>query len=111
MVIIENADHARILEPVTHFSSFYVRKKSVAVAEDGEEQADGSLLFKETDFHNWKKLSNTCAHANEGYQESAKILSGDIWVLSDFVTELKAARDRKLKTHMWDNNTKNLIER
>ena len=93
-VAIEKPDTTKVSEQVTLFSSFYVRKSSIAPSWLAEKQPDGSIVFKEEDFHEWPKLSDNWAHANPGYQQCAKILCEDAFELSDFVEALAKADER-----------------
>ncbi len=94
-VIIEHPNNTQSPEQVTHFDSFYIRGKGVASDKSAKKQTDGSLLLKESEFHDWLTHSNTNAHANSGYQGSAKILSQDLHLLMAFVDTLQEAHDRK----------------
>ena len=94
-VVIEKEDMTQVSEPVAVFSSFYIRGNSIAPIRFAEEQPDGTMLFKEGDFHNWIKASNDSAHANPGFQKCAKILSDDWLDLSEFVEELSSAKQKR----------------
>ena len=105
IVTIEKDDKTQVQEPVTLFSDFYVRGKGVVPDTMAQTQSDGTVLLKEKDFHDWWKLSDTCAHANAGYQESAKILSEDMQYLSAFVADLTDAFDVKIQSEIRTNKT------
>ena len=102
---IEKADKTRVQESITLFSDFYVRGKGVAPDTMAQTQSDGTILVKEKDFHDWWKLSDTCAHANAGYQESAKILSEDMPYLSAFVADLTDTFNRKIQSKIRTGKT------
>jgi len=95
-VTIEKPDKTRTQETITLFSSFYIRGKGIVPDTLAKPQPDGSILLKEVDFHDWYKLGDDCAHTNEGFKESAKILSEDMPFLSDFVSDLTDVFDQKI---------------
>ena len=99
-ITVERSDKTKTPETVTLFSTFFVRKNGIAPCEIAQEQPDGTILFKEKDFHNWIKHAKTVAHAHEGYQESSKILPEDLLNLSDFVEELSEAYHRKCSSQI-----------
>jgi len=105
IVTVEKADKTRVQESITTFSDFYVRGKGVLPDAMAQTQSDGTILLKEKDFHDWWKLSDICAHANPGYQESAKILSEDMTYLSAFVADLTDAFNRKIRSAITQNKT------
>ena len=105
IVTIEKADKTQVQESITLFSDFYVRGKGVAPDTRAQAQSDGTILLKENDFHDWWKLSDTCAHANSGYQDSAKILSEDMLYLSDFVADLTDVFNRKTQSKISESKT------
>ena len=99
-VTIEKSDKTKTPESVTLFSTFFVKKNGIVPSEIAQEQPDGTLLFKEKDFHNWIHHAKTTAHAHEGYQESSKILSEDMQYLSDFVADLTDAFNQKTQSRI-----------
>ena len=94
-VTIEHPDKTKTNEMITHFGSFYVRKKGVAPEQFAQKQQNGSLMLKEEDFHDWITLSNNAAHANEGYKTSIEILSQDFVYIMDFVHQLQQVHDKR----------------
>lgn len=98
-VTIVHPNKSTTEQDITYFRGFYVKNKGITWAKGAPEDMTQQPVLNETAFHNLIHNGNIVAHAGNDFRNQAVIVSEDLELVSDFVSELSQIHEQKQQAY------------